>query len=520
MNILAVFRRLGNAATVFFGDHGAVAQLARQRDVSRQALYREADAVLQDLDGSVLRQQIHDLRHEAERLRGCIAGLQARLSQAVVIDADQQACFASTAQAEGVSLPVARRLLRVLLGPRTPSVAKLGRWTRVAAQRSQPVLAALDAASQPAVQQAAGDEIFFGRRPCLMVVEQQSMCWLSGRLVQRRNGVEWAKEFRQLPNLQQLTRDAGYALGKGVALINAERRQENKSLISDQEDVFHALHEGGRPRRRLQSRTAKLLAQAEAAQAQAEKMRQQGLPSQGKSGVAGNAWRRAERAMDEWSAAEKAWQEVEQALQLFTPTGELNTRANAQAALRSALRRLTGPGWSKTKRLLQRSQLLTFLDRAQEGLAALPVEVREAAVQIEGLRRQQQALCGSGRSAGCLRGMLLAASMVIHLQGSAGAQAQALVRQVLRGVWRASSLVECINSVARMQQARHRKMTQGMLDLKRLYWNCREFRTGRRRGQSPYGLLGLHLPTTDWWELLKLPPEQLRQQLSAPRVAA
>jgi hypothetical protein len=35
------------------------------------------------------------------------------------------------------------------------------------------------------------------------------------------------------------------------------------------------------------------------------------------------------------------------------------------------------------------------------------------------------------------------------------------VRSVLRGVWRASSLLACVNSVARMQQARHRKMTQG-----------------------------------------------------------
>jgi hypothetical protein len=29
--------------------------------------------------------------------------------------------------------------------------------------------------------------------------------------------------------------------------------------------------------------------------------------------------------------------------------------------------------------------------------------------------------------------------------------------------------VECLNSVLRMQQARHRRMTQPMLDLKRLY---------------------------------------------------
>lgn len=63
-------------------------------------------------------------------------------------------------------------------------------------------------------------------------------------------------------------------------------------------------------------------------------------------------------------------------------------------------------------------------------------------------------------------------------------------------------------------------MTQELLDLKRLYWNCRAFGTGPRRKRTPYDLLGVKLPTTDWWALLKLPPDQLRQQLSAPEVAA
>ena len=94
------------------------------------------------------------------------------------------------------------------------------------------------------------------------------------------------------------------------------------------------------------------------------------------------------------------------------------------------------------------------------------------------------------------------------------AQAQR-VGQVLRGVWRASSLVECVNSVARMQQARHRKMTQGLLDLKRLYWNVRRFRTGRRKDQTPYAMLGLSLPDLRFWEFLKLTPEGLREKLSA-----
>ena len=97
-------------------------------------------------------------------------------------------------------------------------------------------------------------------------------------------------------------------------------------------------------------------------------------------------------------------------------------------------------------------------------------------------------------------------------------RALAEVRQLLDGAWRASSLVECINSVARMQQSRHRRMTQELLDLRRLYWNCRALRTGPRRKRTPQELLGIKLLTTDWWELLKMTPEQLRQQLSAPEL--
>ena len=58
-------------------------------------------------------------------------------------------------------------------------------------------------------------------------------------------------------------------------------------------------------------------------------------------------------------------------------------------------------------------------------------------------------------------------------------------------------------------------MTQGLLDLKRLYWDLRRSRTGRRKDQTPYGLLGLKLPELSFWELLKLTPEELREQLSA-----
>ena len=39
-----------------------------------------------------------------------------------------------------------------------------------------------------------------------MVVEPESLCWLSGRMVQARDGVTWAQEFARFPALKRSSR--------------------------------------------------------------------------------------------------------------------------------------------------------------------------------------------------------------------------------------------------------------------------------------------------------------------------
>ena len=63
-------------------------------------------------------------------------------------------------------------------------------------------------------------------------------------------------------------------------------------------------------------------------------------------------------------------------------------------------------------------------------------------------------------------------------------------------------------------------VSQEMLDLKRLFWNCRPFATACGQGACPYELLGLKLPTDNWWKLLQMDPDVLRQKLSTQEVAA
>lgn len=487
MNTLPTPLRLANAAAVLDGPYGAVTRQATRCGSSRQTLYRDAARVVPAVDGCDHRQQLHELSQDNDRLRADGEQLRRQLQQAVVLDADQLARFAATAQAEGVSLPVARRLLLPLLKQDTPSVAQLGRWTHALAGKAEALLSVRDEVSRPQVEQVAAAEIFFGRRPCLRRVEQHSLCWLTARLADNRDGATWAEEFRRLPNLKQVTRDGGSGLAKGVAVVNQERHPRDAAARADQEDHFHTLREGRRALRQLQQRVCRTIESVATAQRREQKKARRTGSRQGTASATAYAQRQATEAVEAGVAVENAWATVVDALRLFTATGELNTRARAEGIIALALPRLDDPVWAKTRRALTRPELLTLLDRTHERLAALPVSpaVREAAVQAEGLRQRPEGLQGAGPSAAALRGVLLVTGLVLSLSGPAGLAAVGQVRQVLRQAWRASSLVECLNSVARMQQLRHRRLTPGLLSLKRLYWNCRTFGTGQRRKQTP-----------------------------------
>ncbi len=356
---------------------------------------------------------------------------------------------------------------------------------------------------------------FFGPRPALMVVEPESLCWMTGRIAEARDGLTWAGEFARFPALRAVVRDDGTGLGKGVRLDNARRREAGLPELDQTLDVFHTLREGGRALRKAWGAATRALERAEAAQVGLDRRGRQGRSRQGHGTTTNRPWRQAERLWDQAEAAETAWKQARSAFEPFTADGRLNDRARAAAVVERALPQLGGAAWAKTRRLLLRRESFTFLDQVQERLAGLGLnpDVLSALLDLEGLRRQP------GRLSSATRAWALARTVQLAKACPDWEEQAARVRAVLRGVWRASSLVECVNSVARMQQARHRKMTQGLLDLKRLYWNLRRFRTGPRRGQMPYGLLGLKIPEMSFGEFLKLKPEELRKQLAGQEVA-
>jgi hypothetical protein len=154
-------QRIASAFAVLCGQYGDVTKMAQDRESSRQALYREAEHVASAVDGAGTRARIDDLQQQLTRRQAEIQVLQERLDHAVEITPDKQHEFAAVAQAEGVSLSVARRLLRVVAGSApTPSVPTLGRATLESGNRAGDLLVVLDEVTRPKVKQGTADEIF------------------------------------------------------------------------------------------------------------------------------------------------------------------------------------------------------------------------------------------------------------------------------------------------------------------------------------------------------------------------
>ena len=104
-------RRLVNAAMVFVQER-SVSRYARETRQSRESIYRDFRQVSQQLE--VGRQLQEELQRHIQELAAENARLQKLAETSRFHDPDKVAQFAAMAQAEGVSLPVARQLLTIL----------------------------------------------------------------------------------------------------------------------------------------------------------------------------------------------------------------------------------------------------------------------------------------------------------------------------------------------------------------------------------------------------------------------
>jgi hypothetical protein len=326
-----------------------------------------------------------------------------------------------------------------------------------------------------------------------------------------RKAETWKTQLVPFTELEFAISDAAKGIAAAVAQVATERRDDPLAPSLDHGlDVFHTAYEANRVLAQHWKRAEGAWVQAEAADAQVDRAKQQGRDARGLAVAARSAWQKATAALKDVERLEAAWRRAHAALDVFRPDGRLNDRLWAEAEITAAAAELTGPEWAKVRNFLHDRRSLAFLDRMHASLAAAEprVEWREAMAWRWWLRHRRPT-----PAANPLVALVRAAACQRPLDADDQA-AYDRVSTVLKGTTRASSAVECMNSVLRMQQSRHRRMTQPMLDLKRLYWNSHPFRSGPRKDACPYQALGLQLPTFDFWGLLQSNPEDLTQPLS------
>jgi hypothetical protein len=511
-----------NVAALFSGVWGAVSKRARDANCSRQAIYQQKDRVVQAVaeaqQGGPSRAE---LRTENQRLRDENRQLWEWLAVTTEFPSSQQQRFAAEASAMGLSLPQVVALLTIVLGKSRPSRATVGRWVGAAAEKAGQLLTVLDRSCRMLVTTLCLDEIFLRRQPVLMGVEPHSMTWIMGQRAKDRKGTTWNEALAPWTEFNYAVVDAGTGLCKGLDLTVQQRRVAGSAVpLETHLDNFHIQQPGRQELRAQWQQAEQVWQQAEQADRVLAEKKRQGQNRANAAFRSCKAWRRATEALATAERREAAYQRVVAALEMFRPDGTLNSRIAARAELEAALQELPGPRWAKLRRLALDPRALTFLDRLHRELeAAEPrAELREALVNL--WRERHPRRSGPMRQDTGRNPMLVTLqALICHKLDPHWQVSYRRVATVLRRTVRASSVVECMNSVVRMHQARHRGLSQRLLDLKRLYWNCRTFAEGKRKRHCPYQHLRLNLPTYDWWELLQMSPAELEQQLSSTKVA-
>ena len=486
MRTIPFVRWIANAAARFTGPHGAVTDQAQQTGCSRQCVYDHSQKVLAAVEaqhggGPTREQLIQAERGPPPRKRptlglavpdhrvppGQATGVRRhRHGHGLEPQPDPRSCWPSSWAPR--RLPVARPCIAGSRPPAPPPARVLKR---------------LDQAARTLVLVGCLDEIFFHRRPVLVGVEPQSMVWFLGKKAANAKGRPGSASSA-LEALRRVVCDAGpdcrRASPRASRIVVRTRRVgpagEGPGCLPHQaggpagletplESAGTALGagRGGQPGRRP-SPTAG--------------------PRQSGPGPDGRiAWTKAEAAFHRYEQAEAAWRRPSRPWACFVPMVNSTIGRGPSRSPRPC--RACRAGMVQGPWVPQAPESLTFLDRlharwANSGWRRSCSTPWWLVVAASAAARGGDPARGGYRQVAPLVQQVLCQQLDPNWRESYRQVAAVLGRAV-----RASSAVECMNSVLRMHQCRHRTLTQGMLDLKRLYWNTREFRRREAAGPLP-----------------------------------
>lgn len=503
------------------GFYGVITDLAKAYSTNRQCVYdilgRILDAFQQKSPGpaakpeKVLEKRIAELEAENATLRARVQALEAKQENSIQVTHKRLRDLSLTLAV----LPVSYRDIRDVIGlaygieyaPSEASICEMVQYYGTTAG-----LIFLDEQVTWEFSTACVDEIFFHGTPILTVVDPDSMAVGACERSEDRTGESWHMVLSHFPNLRYVISDEAKGIGNGVYLTD--------ETMLHQKDLYHLLFVISGTTRRLENRLEKLLKGEE---------------------KAWGAWiegciyaKTMEKTLATVDRQLELMEQYYQALELLdfafcsvTSDYKVNTREHGQKIISDVighLRTLTELGIDDMIEIIEKraSGCLVFLDQLQHELSSIPVELKQDSefsvpVRCDGQSAKEQ-IREMAIQEVCIQQAMAdePSDEVLTAYNSLWEQVRSLkklipiflkvvseVRRILYRPKRASSLVECFNSILRPIQQVKKHVTQEFLWLKALHHNMKSFKQGKRKGKTPFQLLGIDFGKQDWIQLLE-----------------
>lgn len=502
--------------------------IAKAYRVSRQWLYSQAEkaawALVPEAPGPArgwrekerLSEEVERLQAENEALRARLDEQEARMTSMVEISERQRDRLELVCFEHNVSLRGTQEIIKVAWGEGwRPGLDGLQRRMKDRGRTALDLLGEARAQVASELRCVMGDDVYFNRMGVKVVAEPESMAMLNVGRWEGSSGLDWVVWLEEYDHLVLLVSDLGNDL------VGAATQRG----LPQSADYFHETRWFDRklftPLSNWEAR-----AQARHCTALDGATRPHGPGRRVSERKVLTAWKEAEARQDAFFIAVDVVDRLRDLYELVNPdTGRLWTRAEADTAIDEMIEKLATIDHPATKRAQR--HLKTHRTRYaahQVMMDAITVELRPGSIWtsrtvLNGLIRlwsirKQIADPDAWRDYATFKDLQrLARDLDTRLRGECvnlDAVAEALVRE-LRFPKRSSSGVESLNSKLRVLQMVHRNVSDEMLGLVALAWNLTPRRhPGRRRGESPYGMLGVDIGQTSkpWYDVLLDAQEQ------------
>jgi hypothetical protein len=492
------------------GFYGVVIDLANAYNTNRQRVYdilgRISAAFHPKPPGptptpaEAIEKRNAELEAENAILRARVQTLEAKLENSVEVTSQRVRDLSLTLTVLPVSYRDIRDIVALAFGEKyAPSEASLCEMVQHYGTIAGLIL--LDAEVTWKFSSADMDEIFFHQTPILTVVDPDSMAVGACERSEDRTGESWNSVLSRFPHLRYVISDEAKGIGNGVYLTDA--------TMLHQKDLYHLVSEISRTTRRLECGLGKLLKAEERAWQDWAKGRIY-IKTMEKTLAT------VDRQLELMEQYYQAMELLDFAFCSVTSDYQVNTREHGHEILSAVIQRLqslTELGIDDLIKILEKRApgCLVFLDQLKHELSCIPVElgedsgftaeqIREWAIQEVCLRQamaddpSDEVFSAYGKLWQNVRSLKKLIPLFLQIVSE--------VRKLLYHPKRASSLVECFNSILRPIQQVKKQVTQEFLWLKALHHNMKTFKQGRRKGKSPFQLLGVDFGKQDWIQLL------------------